>query len=333
MKILIDDRWFGDTGIGRYASEILKRKPDCHTVSYLNRNWKIKNVVSPWLLGVAANNSDANLFWSPGFMPPARCNIPYVVTIHDLIHLHYGTSLHRLYYNQVIRRLLSNAASVLTDSEYSRDEILTWSGLPSERVRVISLAVDDTFSREGKVFTPGYPYILYVGNRRIYKNIHRLIEAFGLGCKNTDIKLVLSGSEDPDLLNSAKKAGIIDRIVFLGKIKEEDLPAVYRGALAVVYISLYEGFGLPPLEAMACGTPVLTSNVTSLPEVVGDAALLVDPLNVEEIADGIRRLTEDDSLCERLSRSGLQRAQRFSWDKSAEITWKVLHEAANGCLF
>lgn len=333
MNVLVDNRWFGDTGIGRYASEIIKRKPVQTELSALNRDWKIKNPASPWLLGSAINTTKADLFWSPGFMPPAGCLIPFVVTVHDLIHLHFGTSLHRLYYNQIIRKLLHNASSVLTVSEYSRNELLEWSGLPQEKVVVTYNAVSSDFCCCGIKYNPGFPYVLYVGNRRIYKNIHRLIEAFGLGCKNTDIKLVFSGSEDPDLLASAKKAGIIDRIAFISKIREEDLPAVYRGALAVAYISLYEGFGLPPLEAMACGTPVLTSNVTSLPEVVGDAALLVDPLNVEEIADGIRRLTEDDLLRQNLRKLGLQRAQSFSWDKSAEITWKVIYEAANGCLF
>lgn len=328
MELLIDNRWFGETGIGRYANEIIKRKPDdCH-ISHLDRNWKIKNPLTPWLLASTINKSHADLFWSPGFMPPAGCKTPYVVTVHDLIHLHYGTSLHRLYYNQIIRRLLQNAASVLTVSEFSRAELLQWSGISPCKVVVTHNAVGTDFCNCGVKYNPGFSYILYVGNRRIYKNIDRLIMAFGLGCKNTDIKLVLSGPEDFELLTLAKRVGISDKLVFLGKIKEADLSAVYRGALAVAYVSLYEGFGLPTLEAMACGTPVLTSNCTSLPEVVGDAALLVDPLNVEAIADGLRRLAGDESLRERLIQSGLQRAQTFSWDKSAEITWKVLYEAA-----
>lgn len=327
MNILVDNRWFGETGIGRYVNEVLKRKPDCHTVTYLNMDWKIKNPVSPWLLGHAASHSTANLFWSPGFMPPAGCKIPYVVTVHDLIHLHYGTPLHRLYYNQVIRRLLHNAASVFTDSEYSRDEILTWSGLSSERVSVISLAVDDSFCGEGNVFKPGYPYILYVGNRRVYKNIHRLIKAFGRAYINSEIKLVLSGAEDPELLALARQAGVADRIVFLGRIEEEDLPSVYRGALAVAYVSLYEGFGLPPLEAMACGTPVLTSNVTSLPEVVGKAALMVDPSDVEAIAAGLTRISEDGCLRTDLITKGLERVKLFNWTTTAAKTWEALQQA------
>lgn len=328
MNILVDDRWLGDTGIGRYAREILERKPDSHNVAYLNRSWKIKNPVSPWLLGAEASRAAADLFWSPGFMPPARCRIPYVVTIHDLIHLHYGTSFHRLYYNRIIRRLLQDAASILTDSAYSRDEILEWSGLPPDLVSVVPLAVSHIFCAEGDVYDPGYPYVLYVGNRRIYKNIHRLIEAFALGCRNPEIKLALSGAEDAELLSVALKVGIADRIVFLGRIDEEALPALYRGALAVAYVSLYEGFGLPPLEAMACGTPVLSSNVTSLPEVVGDAGLMVDPLNVDEIADGLARISEESALRGDLIRKGLERSRLFSWDECAMRTWDILQRAA-----
>ncbi len=328
MKLLVDDRWFGNTGIGRYAFEIINRKPDEIEITSLNRHWKIKNPASPWLLGSAINSCNADVFWSPGFMPPAWCNIPYVVTVHDLIHLHYGTSLHRLYYNQVIRRLLHHSSSIFTDSEYSRNEILAWSGLSSDRVKVISLAVDDSFREEGHVFEPGYPYILYVGNRRVYKNIERLIKAFAIGCVHSEIKLALSGVEDENLIKLASQAGIAERLVFLGNIKEDDLPAVYRGALAVAYISLYEGFGLPPLEAMACGTPVIASNVTSIPEVVGDAALLVDPLEIEEIAYGIRQLTEDNLLRESFRQAGLKRAKMFSWDRTAELTWNVLKEVA-----
>ncbi len=119
------------------------------------------------------------------------------------------------------------------------------------------------------------------------------------------------------------------KVCMPGYVPDEYLPTLYSGAIALVYVSLYEGFGLPPLEAMACGTPVLTSNVTSLPEVVGDAALMVDPYDVDAIAEGIKRLIEDDNLRRELSQKGLARAKLFSWDRTAEVTWSVLKEAAN----
>lgn len=328
MKILVDDRWFGETGIGRYAREILQRKPECHSVACLDRDWPISNPLTPWLLGAAANRGDAELFWSPGFMPPALCRIPYVVTVHDLIHLHYGNARHRFYYHQVIRRLLSGAASVLTVSEHSRQEILEWSGLAPDRVRAVPLAVSPEFSGGTERFEPGYPYILYVGNRRVYKNLHRLIRAFAAGCRDRGIRLALSGEPGRDLLELIGELGLGERVVFLGRIAEEALPAVYRGALAVAYVSLYEGFGLPPLEAMACGTPVLASNVTSLPEVLGDAGLLVDPLEVEAMAHGLSRLIEDETLRSDLVRRGRERVRRFSWEACAASTWQVLQQAA-----
>ncbi|WP_238529980.1 glycosyltransferase family 4 protein [Thermus parvatiensis] len=125
-----------------------------------------------------------------------------------------------------------------------------------------------------------------------------------------------------------QELGLEKHVVFAGTIPDELLPAYYRGALALILPSLYEGFGLPALEAMACGTPVVTSSVTSLPEVVGDAAVLVDPYDVESIAWGVRRVVEDSSLRKELRRKGLKRAKQFSWDKTAELTWKVLQEAA-----
>lgn len=324
MKLLVDDRWFGNTGIGRYAKEILERKPNEFQISHLGKNWEIKNPFSPWLLGLEINSRDSDVFWSPGFMPPARCNTPYAVTIHDLTHLHYGTSLQRIYYNLVLSKLFNSSSAIFTDSEYSRNEILTWSKLPCERVTVIPLAASDSFNEHGEIYKTDYQYILYIGNRRVYKNIERLIKAFAIGCANLEIKLVLSGFADATLLALAKQVGIADRLIFLGNINEDELPGVYRGAIAVAYISLYEGFGLPPLEAMACGTPVITSNVTSIPEVVGDAALLVNPLDIEEIANGLGRLAADSSLRERLKYAGLARARLFNWNKTASLTWKVL---------
>jgi len=328
MKLLVDERWFGNTGIGRYAFEILDRKPDGTQISHLRKNWKIKNPASPWLLGREINSRKADIFWSPGFMPPAHSKIPYAVTVHDLIHLHYGSFLQRIYYNEILLRLLRRAAVIFTDSEYSRNEILTWSRFPPELVRVIPLAASSSFCEMGDVHRPNYPYILYVGNRRVYKNIERLIKAFAIACKDTDIRLVLSGIADPNLIELARRVGLGERLVFLGAIKDDDLPSIYRGALAVAYVSLYEGFGLPPLEAMACGTPVITSNVTSIPEVVGDQGLMVDPHDVDAIADGLLRLVDDPSLRAKLRLNGLERAKQFSWEKTAELTWRVLEEAA-----
>ncbi len=139
---------------------------------------------------------------------------------------------------------------------------------------------------------------------------------------------MLTGTRDAEISAQIEGLGLNGDVRFVESPRDEDLADLYRGAEGFVFPSLYEGFGLPPLEAMACGVPVLTSNVCALPEVVGDAAVLVDPTDVEGIAEGIRRLTEDGALRDTLRRKGLERARQFSWDKTARRTWAVLQSAA-----
>jgi glycosyltransferase involved in cell wall biosynthesis len=239
-----------------------------------------------------------------------------------MIHLKFGNSLHRFYYNQVIRRLSKRANCILTVSEYSRRQILDWSGLPQDKVVSIPLGIGAEFREDGPIYHLAKRYILYVGNRRIYKNLDRMIRAFSLATRDSGIVLALTGNYDSDLYALAVKHGAADRLVFLGVVTEEQLPGLYRGALALMYISLFEGFGLPPLEAIACGTPVVVSNTTSLPEVVGQAALLVDPTNVACVAAALERAINDRELRVRLRHDGLEQARKFSWDSCATSTWQ-----------
>ena len=323
MKLLVDDRWFGATGIGRYADEILQRAPSGSEIEQLSKFWAIKNPISPLLLGLEINRRSPDLFWSPGFMPPMNSQSPYIVTVHDLIHLRYGSKLQVFYYNNVIRPLLRNAASILTVSEYSRREILDWIDLPPEKVVSVYNGVSHGYTREGAKFNPGYQYLLYVGNKRSHKNLVRLLDAFSDANISDDIKLVCTGGASNELLQVADKLKISERVVFLGFVKEEDLPSVYRGALAVVLVSLYEGFGIPLIEGMACGTPVLTSNVSALPEISGGAACLVDPFDVGEICSGIERVVNDAELREKLIMRGNMRSIEFSWSESANEVWEI----------
>jgi glycosyltransferase involved in cell wall biosynthesis len=139
-----------------------------------------------------------------------------------------------------------------------------------------------------------------------------------------DLKLLLSGTPTPDILEEIRRLGLVDRVQFTGFIQDQDLPAYYRGAVALMFPSLYEGFGLPPIEAMACGIPVLTANVTSLPEVVGDAALFVNPYDVAEIAAGIERIVNDGALRSDLITRGFHQAQKYRWSDTIEKTYEVL---------
>ncbi len=328
MKLLVDDRWFGATGIGRFANEILQRAPSESVIECLSKTWAIKNPVSPLLLGLEVNRRKPDLFWTPGFMPPMNCELPFIVTVHDLIHLKYGNRLQVIYFNKVIRPLLKKAAYVFTVSEYSRREILNWTDLPPEKVVTIYNAVSSGYTDIGAKFNPGYQYLLYVGNKRYHKNLRRLLEAFARADLSDDIKMVLTGDATSELLNLADELNISGRLVFLGFVNENDLPSVYREALAVMFVSLYEGFGIPLIEGMACGVPVLASNSSALPEISGGAAYLVDPHDVNEISSGIEKVVGDKVLREKLINLGKIRSLEYSWDRSSSKAWKVFASAS-----
>ncbi|MDX2503703.1 MAG: glycosyltransferase family 1 protein [Gammaproteobacteria bacterium] len=323
MKLLVDDRWFGATGIGRYAKEILQRAPSGNEIECLSKTWAIKNPLSPLLLGFEINRKSPDLFWSPGFMPPMNSKVPYIVSVHDLIHLKYGSKLQIIYYNMIIRPLLKKAEFVLTGSEYSKREILSWAGLSPEKVVVNYYAASPGFTSAGEKFSPGYRYLLYVGNKRYHKNLARLIIAFSRADVTNDLKLVFTGDVTKELLSLADKLNISDRLVFLGFVAEADLPSIYRGAMAVILVSLYEGFGIPIVESMACGTAVIASNVSAMPEVAGGAGLLVDPENIDEICSGIEQVVNSDALREKLILNGKKRSHEFSWEASAKNIWDV----------
>jgi glycosyltransferase involved in cell wall biosynthesis len=322
VRLLFDNRWLGKTGIGRYAEEILKRTPPGIEIVMLNASYPIKDPLTPLRVADSIRRIRPDVFWSPGFMPPLFSAVPFVFTIHDLMHLEFGTVSHRIYYNQIIRRLAKRAACVLTVSEYSRQQILDWSGIIPEKVAAIPLGISSAFSPDGPTYDLGRQYILYVGNRRVYKNLPRLIRAFSLANLGSDISLALTGDYDQNLHSLAADAGVSDRLVFLGNVPEEALPSLYRGALVLAYISLSEGFGLPPLEAMACGTPTVVSNTTSLPEVVGAAAIQVNPTDEASIASAFRGILNDSKLREHLRENGLKQAAGFSWVRCASSTWQ-----------
>lgn len=321
--MLVDDRWFGATGIGRFAKEIIKRAPSDVSVEYLSKEWSIKNPISPLLLGYEINKRAPDLFWTPGFMPPISCKCPYIVTVHDLIHLIYGSQIQVLYYNYVIRPMLKKAAYILTVSEYSRRHILDWSKLPPEKVITVYNAVSHGYKKEGDKYSPGYKYILYAGNKRKHKNLQRLIIAFSRAELPDQMRLVITGESTQDLTKLADKLNILNRLVFIGFVAEENMASLYRGAVAVILVSLCEGFGIPLIEGMACGVPVLASNTSALPEVSGGASYLVDPYNVQEIRAGIEKIVNDKALRKELISRGDLRSQEFSWDTTADKVWNL----------
>jgi glycosyltransferase involved in cell wall biosynthesis len=326
--ILYDARWVGNHGIGRFAGELWKLLPQLKPYQARRPPW---HPLDPPLLGAALWRRRPALFFSPGYNSPMGWPYPFVFTLHDLNHWSVpenSNAAKRAYYKYVIRPACHNAACVLTGSEYSRNEIREWAKLSDEKIVAVSYGVGLPFGTSGGRYEPGYPYLLYVGNRKPHKNLARLLRAFAVSGVRRMVRLVLTGTRDSEISAQIDGLGLDGDVRFAESPGDQGLANLYRGAEGLLFPSLYEGFGLPALEAMACGVPVLTSNVCSLPEVVGDAAVLVDPLEMEGIADGIRRLIEDDTLREGLRRKGLERARQFSWEETARRTWKVLQTAA-----
>ncbi len=324
MKVLVDNRWDGKTGIGRLYREIVKRRPEDVIILPVKSKISLGNLFSPIFLGKEINFSHSDMFWSPSFMPPAYSKKPYVITIHDVLHMFYYSTWHKLYYKEVLSRLAKKAKVVITVSEYSKTQLVEHLNLHPKLVKVIYNGIDERFILNNDRFILENPYFLYVGNRRKNKNITLMLKAFASANIPNDFKFVMSGNIDKPLYQLIHDLKIESRIIFLGEISENDLPKVYRGAFATIYASLAEGFGLPILESMASGTPVITSNVTSLPEIAGGAAQLVDPLAVDSIKYGMESIFNDTSLYLTLVEKGLSRAKDFSWDETAKKTWQSI---------
>lgn len=276
------------------------------------------------------------------YLPPQICG-KLIVTIHDIIPLSFPQYYSESYLEACRRGLAlasRKASLIITDSYCSKNAIKEMANINDEKVRVIPLAVDELFrpitDREKilailEKYGLGNKYILFVGGTNTTKNLDRLMEAFSLIRENlqNEYKLVLVGRKENEyerISQQAKELKLENAIILTEHISEEELPYIYNGAELFVFPSLCEGFGLPPLEAMACGVPVITSNVSSLPEVVGDAAVLVDPYNVEEIAETIKEVLQDHALRDILSKKGLERAKNFSWEKTAQQTLEVYRE-------
>jgi glycosyltransferase involved in cell wall biosynthesis len=278
---------------------------------------------------------------------------PYVVTIHDMAYLLFqdevsGLRLQLRRYR--FRRGLKRASRVIAVSESTKRDVEAATGLPPERIRRVYNAPDPVFFAGGteaaaearqrimERYQINYPYLLYAGNIRRHKNVPRLVEAFAVARDQLashpdykDLRLVIIGdtiSQYPAVRQAVMKSRVEHLVRFLGFVEFETLRCFFESAAAFVFPSRYEGFGLPPLEAMACGTPVVTSNVSSLPEVVGDAAVLVNPENVFDIARGIRDVLLDRALRTELIRRGHVQAARFSWSRTAREVLEIYREAA-----
>ena len=289
-----------------------------------------------------------HLFWIPRGL-----SCPYVLTVHDLLEHMYGSrnasSLRRSLHFHLTRRVLRKAARVIAVSQFTKNEIEKLLAIPDARIEVVYNAIDERFlhghateaDREliAQRYLVNYPFILYAGAIRPHKNVVRIIEAFSAlkselqkEQRYLDLKLIIIGddlSSHPRLRRTVVRSAVQNDVRFLGFVPIEVLRIFYDVAKVFVFPSLYEGFGLPPLEAMAHGTPVVTSNTSSLPEVVGNAALLVNPENVFEIRRGLQRALLDSALREQMKQRGYEQAQRFSWTSSVARILEIYREVAN----
>lgn len=281
------------------------------------------------------------------YMTPLRCPCPVVSTIHDIsfrLHPEWFRFRDRVVMNTFVPRSIARTSALITPSQSAADNIAREYGYPRERIFVTPEAADsrffenvgaiearrcrDKFHIEGR-------YMLYVGNIQPRKNVARLIRAFETAREQHQLcdQLLLAGQfgwKCNDARRALKRAGQKGYVRHLGYVSDDDLPALYSEAVAFLFPTLHEGFGLPVLEAMASGTPVITSNTSSLPEVAGDAALLVDPADEEAITHAIGRMATDATLRRRLSEAGRNRAGEFSWSNTATATLEAFEAAVDG---
>jgi glycosyltransferase involved in cell wall biosynthesis len=291
-----------------------------------------EQVSIPWRLV----RTRSRLLHEPHYVLPPLVPCRSVVTIHDCIHLRFPQYLPNRAALTYARAQMGSAARrsdrILTVSEASKRDILHYFPVGPEKITVIHNAIDERFAsappeqdvrRVAERYQLEGRFVLYVGNVKPHKNLERLIDAFHLMRQTPEletVQLVVIGddiSKYAALRRAVHRYNLHKFVRFLGFLPDETLAIVYRLAAVFVFPSLYEGFGLPPLEAMASGTPVVTSNVSSLPEVTGDAALLVDPLSSEAIADAMRRVLTDRDLAADLSARGIARSRTFSWERAA----------------
>jgi len=355
MRIALDVRKLNDFGIGTYIRNLLKYlplidndteyfplcyaqdeelvrslHPACTPVRVRAANYSLSEHVT---IPATLRRLRVDLFHTPHYVLPMLTPCRSVVTIHDVIHLLFPQYLPSRfashYARYMIRRSLEKAELVLTVSDSSKRDLLTFFEVPPEKIVVIPNGIDSSITEELPVegldrvkerFQIFGRTALFVGNIKPHKNVERLIAAFAKVREDEafrDLTLIVVGddiSKYPSLRRTVERHRVRGFVRFFGFVPETTLVALYKIADVFVFPSLYEGFGLPPLEAMANGTPVVTSNISSLPEVVGEAALTVDPYNIDKIAAAIRQILTDRELRSRLVTDGYARAKQFSWE-------------------
>jgi glycosyltransferase involved in cell wall biosynthesis len=325
---LSEKRYVAEPGIHLRISRLPTHRPPLRIL------WE--QLAQPWVM----RDAGVDLIHGPAFVGPQASKRPYVVTVHDLSFLLYPRgfrALNRTYLRVFTQLSVRRAQRVIAVSESTKRDLVRCYGIPPGKVDVVYNGKDATFQQlpasevSGFRAEQGLPeqFILFVGTLEPRKNVARLIEAYAR-LPGTRPPLMLIGGRGwlyDDIFARVEALNLSNEVRFVGYVPAKDLPQWYNAASLFVYPSLYEGFGLPPLEAMACGAPVVTSTASSLPEVVGDAGLLVDPTNTEELAEAMGQVLADAGLREKLRGAGLARAHKFSWRTTAQRTVSTYRQA------
>ncbi|WP_281615410.1 glycosyltransferase family 1 protein [Flammeovirga sp. SubArs3] len=326
------------TGVQRYTEEIIKNFPkDQYDIIFPSRNnahgirghiWE--QLYLPFLL-------KNDILWSPSNSGPIQTKGPHIVTIHDVVPMDHPEWLNYKFarwYQFMLPKLAKSVDHIITISNFSKERIIQTLKVPDKKISVIPNGVDHSLFNTNSIHQenviPFKRYIITLGSLEPRKNLLRLFKAWK-DIKNSiddDIHLVVVGkkglsrvfsSENYDFENLQQ-----ERIYFTGHLTDSDLVSALRNAIAFTYLSEYEGFGLPPLEAMACGVPVITSNTTAFPEVVKDSAITISPYDINDISKSIKTIIENDKLRKKLSIKGISQAGHFNWKKTSAETIKIL---------
>ena len=289
-----------------------------------------------------AVRKSCEIIHGPAMMSPIRCQLPIVLTIFDLYIVRNKQSFPfwpRTFMNYILPKIINSSSRIIAISQFTKQEILDlFPKIPESKIMVTPLGVDPIFNKVLKEATLPVkskyglvkPFIITVSTIEPRKNFENLLRSYALVKNYLEHDLVVVGSygwKSTDIMTLIHQLKLEQRVKYMGYVDKTDLPALYSAADIFVYPSLYEGFGLPPLEAMACGCPIITSNCSSLPEVVGDAAMLINPTDIEQLSQALKKLAGDVSKKELLRVASLKRAQAFSWDKCAQMTIRAYEQA------
>ena len=320
----------------RFPSLFEKRKnitlKKCIRIPKINRILReIDTIQLPWLV----RNFDSDIYHTTYYRIPENIKVPKVVTVYDMIHEKFSASMKGVdRFLQRKRRCIERADKIIAISESTKRDILEYIDIPEEKIAVTYLAASALFkeatenekSELRRKYNLGKPFILYVGRRSGYKNFVTLLRGYSKWSKKREFDLVcIGGASDfsDDEIRIIKNANLVNSVKLFTGIGDDELRIFYSSSHVFVCPSLYEGFGIPPLEAMACGTPVIVSKVYSLPEVVGDAGLYFNPSSTEELLACLNQIADDVELRKQLIGKGLNRIRLFSWEKTATKTLNI----------